>query len=55
MPRQVVTHVTRRHTSVPPVDPLRYAPTANYPVRAKMRRLAADTHIDPPGASSRFR
>jgi AraC-like DNA-binding protein len=37
----------RRHTSVPPVDPKRYAPTADYPVRAKMRRLAADTHIDP--------
>ncbi len=37
----------RRHTSVPPVDPQRYAPTAEYPVRAKARRLAADTHIDP--------
>jgi AraC-like DNA-binding protein len=37
----------RRRTSVPPVDPKRYAPTANYPVRAKARRLAADTHIDP--------
>jgi AraC-like DNA-binding protein len=47
MRRQTVTHVSRRHTSVPPVDPLRYAPTAEHPVRAKMRRLAADTHIDP--------
>lgn len=37
----------RRHTSVPPVDPTRYAPTAARPVRAKARRLAADTHIDP--------
>jgi AraC-like DNA-binding protein len=37
----------RRHTSLPPVDPLRYAPTAAYPVRAKARRLAADTHIEP--------
>ncbi|MET0333540.1 MAG: helix-turn-helix transcriptional regulator [Rhizobacter sp.] len=37
----------RRHTSVPPVDPVRYAPNAHYPVRAKTRRLAADTHIDP--------
>jgi AraC-like DNA-binding protein len=45
--RRTVTPVDRRHTSVPPVDPLRYAPTAEYPVRAKMRRLAADTHIDP--------
>lgn len=44
MPR---TSAPRRHTSVPPVDPKRYAPTADYPVRAKMRRLAADTHIDP--------
>jgi AraC-like DNA-binding protein len=37
----------RRHTSLPPVDPQRYAPTAAYPVRAKSRRLAADTHIEP--------
>jgi AraC-like DNA-binding protein len=37
----------RRHTSLPPVDPTRYAPTAAYPVRAKSRRLAADTHIEP--------
>ena len=37
----------RRHTSLPPIDPRRYAPTAAYPVRAKARRLAADTHIEP--------
>jgi len=37
----------RRPTSVPPVDPLRYAPSASYPVRAKTRHLAADTHIEP--------
>ncbi|MEO8154696.1 MAG: helix-turn-helix transcriptional regulator [Rhizobacter sp.] len=37
----------RRHTSLPPVDPQRYAPTAGNPVRAKSRRLAADTHIEP--------
>jgi len=37
----------RRHTSLPSVDPQRYAPTADYPVRAKARRLAADTHIEP--------
>jgi AraC-like DNA-binding protein len=41
------TNAPRRHTSVPPVDPQRYAPSAHYPVRAKARRLAADTHIDP--------
>jgi len=40
------TH-TRRRTSLPPVEPQRYAPTAACPVRAKSRRLAADTHIDP--------
>ncbi|HET7794325.1 MAG TPA: helix-turn-helix transcriptional regulator [Rhizobacter sp.] len=37
----------RRHTSLPPVDPQGYAPTPDYPVRAKSRRLAADTHIVP--------
>lgn len=37
----------RRRTSVPPVDPVRHAPTLDYPVRAKARRLAADTHIEP--------
>ncbi len=37
----------RSRTTVPPVDPLRYAPSAVYPVRAKSRRLAADTYIEP--------
>jgi AraC-like DNA-binding protein len=37
----------RRHASVPPVDPPRYAPTAVNPVRAKSRRLATDTYIEP--------
>ncbi len=37
----------RRHTSVPPIDPLRFAPSQAFPVRVKSRRLAADTHIDP--------
>jgi len=37
----------KHRTSVPPVDPARYAPTAEHPVRAKWRTLAADTHIDP--------
>jgi AraC-like DNA-binding protein len=41
------THAPRRHTSLPPVDPQRYVPTAAHPVRAKSRRLAADTHIEP--------
>lgn len=39
--------LTRRHTSLPPVEPQRYAPTATCPVRAKSRRLATDTHIEP--------
>ena len=43
----MATSTPRRHTSLPPVDPQRYAPTADYPVRAKARRLAADTHIEP--------
>jgi AraC-like DNA-binding protein len=41
------SHNQRRHASVPPVDPPRYAPTAVNPVRAKSRRLATDTYIEP--------
>lgn len=37
----------RLRASVPPVDPNQYAPTPDHPVRAKHRRLSADTHIDP--------
>jgi len=36
-----------RRASVPPADPLRYAPSAERPVRAKFRHLAADTDIQP--------
>lgn len=36
-----------RRTSVPPVDPMAFAPTAARPLRAKLRRLAADTRVDP--------
>jgi AraC-like DNA-binding protein/quercetin dioxygenase-like cupin family protein len=36
-----------RRASVPPIDPESYAPTAARPVRAKVRRLAADTRVDP--------
>jgi AraC-like DNA-binding protein len=32
---------------VPPIDPSSFAPTAARPVRAKVRRLAADTRVDP--------
>lgn len=34
-------------SSVPPVDPLRFAPSAQRPVRAKFRKLEADTAIQP--------
>jgi AraC-like DNA-binding protein len=36
-----------RRASVPPIDPMAYAPTAARPVRAKVRRLAAATRVDP--------
>ncbi len=36
-----------RRTSVPPLDPGGFAPSAQRPVRAKVRRLAADTRVDP--------
>lgn len=40
--------VTRtRRRSVPPIDPLAYAPTAARPLRAKLRRLAAATQVAP--------
>lgn len=37
----------RRRASVPPIDPESYAPSADRPVRAKVRRLAAATRVDP--------
>ena len=36
-----------RRASVPPIDPESYAPTLQRPVRAKVRRLAAATRVDP--------
>lgn len=38
---------TRRHVSVPPIDPQVYAPTPDRPLRAKLRQLAADTRVEP--------
>lgn len=38
---------TRRHVSVPPIDPQVYAPTPARPLRAKLRQLAADTRVEP--------
>ena len=37
----------RPRASVPPVDPYQFAPTPEHPVRAKHRRLNAETRIDP--------
>jgi AraC-like DNA-binding protein/quercetin dioxygenase-like cupin family protein len=36
-----------RRTSVPPLDPMGYAPSHQRPVRAKLRHLAADTDVPP--------
>ena len=36
-----------RRRSIPPLDPLAYAPTAARPLRCKLRRLAASTRVDP--------
>ena len=38
---------TRRRTSLPPLDPLLYAPTAERPVRGKSRRMASQMDIQP--------
>lgn len=42
-----VEKLPSRGASVPPVDPLAHAPTPARPVRAKLRRLAADTEVQP--------
>ncbi|MFT3955300.1 MAG: helix-turn-helix transcriptional regulator [Piscinibacter sp.] len=36
-----------RRSSVPPIDPLAFAPSVDRPVRAKLRRLAAATRVEP--------
>ena len=41
----------RRRSSVAPIDPPAYAPSAQRPVRFKVRRLAADTRVDPKSAA----
>ena len=52
MPRLPQTASSRPHTgsvrqSVEPIDPESYAPTVRRPMRAKLRRLAADTEVVP--------
>lgn len=37
----------RRRASVPPIDPFAYAPTPDRPLRAKLRRLAAESVVQP--------
>jgi AraC-like DNA-binding protein len=41
------SHPISPRASVPPVDPMRFQPTAKRPLRAKFRHLAADTDIQP--------
>lgn len=36
-----------RRASIPPLDPLAYAPTPTRPLRCKLRRLAASTQVAP--------
>ena len=36
-----------RPAPVPPIDPSRFEPTADHPVRAKSRLLRADSHVEP--------
>lgn len=43
----MATTTRPRRASVPPIDPLAYAPSADRPVRAKLRRLAAATRVEP--------
>jgi len=47
MPRPALRPLLAHRASVPPIDPNSHAPTAARPVRAKVRRLAADTRVDP--------
>lgn len=53
MPRRPNPHsaaaaaATGKRASLPPLDPLRFAPSAARPVRAKARSMAVDTEIQP--------
>jgi AraC-like DNA-binding protein len=46
MAQPTATKPPRRRTSVPPLE-TGYAPTADRPIRAKLRHLAADTDVPP--------
>ena len=47
MPRPTVAKPRNPAVSVPPLDPMRYAPSAARPLRVKSRRLSADTQVEP--------
>lgn len=47
MPRAVATKPRQAAVSVPPLEPMRYAPTVERPLRVKSRTLRADTKVDP--------
>jgi len=47
MPNHPNSRAASRRSSVPPIDPVIYAPSPERPVRAKVRRLAADTRVEP--------
>lgn len=47
MPSPRRTGGSSRRTSIPPLDPLSHAPSPDRPLRAKLRRLAASTRVDP--------
>lgn len=47
LPATPRTAAAQRRTSVPPIDPLVYAPSPARPLRAKLRRLAAATRVEP--------
>lgn len=47
MPPSTQLKTPARRSSVPPLDPRRYAPTTQRPVRAKLRHLAAETDVQP--------
>ena len=42
-----MTATRKRRTSVPPIDPLAFAPTTARLLRSSLRRLAGDTRVEP--------
>lgn len=46
-PATVATRPRHRAAPLPPIDPSRFEPTADHPVRAKSRFLRADSQVEP--------